>query len=66
MPLLLWSRQRRLEDILVTNARKTAVLAELIAVRHGRVRYRDDNRPDDGARAMRWVPPTVAGGAESV
>ena len=43
-----------------------SIVAELIAVRHGRLRYRDDNRPDDGARAMRWVPPAVAGSAGSV
>jgi xanthine dehydrogenase accessory factor len=37
-----------------------SILAELIAVRHGRVRFRDDQRPDDSARAMKWSPPSLA------
>jgi xanthine dehydrogenase accessory factor len=41
-----------------------SIVAELIAVRHGRVRFRDDTRPDDTARAMKWSPPSLAGRAD--
>ena len=36
-----------------------SILAELIAVRYGRLRYRTDGRPDDAATALRWSPPAV-------
>jgi xanthine dehydrogenase accessory factor len=36
-----------------------SILAELIAVRHGRLRYREDQRPDDAPRALKWAPPAV-------
>lgn len=37
-----------------------SITAELIAVRHGRVRYREDGHPDADARALRWTPPSLA------
>jgi xanthine dehydrogenase accessory factor len=37
-----------------------SIVAELIAVRHGRIRYRDGRQPSDEAVSMRWTPPAVA------
>jgi xanthine dehydrogenase accessory factor len=37
-----------------------SIVAELIAARHGRLSYREDQRADDSARALRWTPPGVA------
>lgn len=37
-----------------------SIVAELIAVRRGRLTYRDGARGDDAARAMRWTPPALA------
>jgi xanthine dehydrogenase accessory factor len=37
-----------------------SILAELIAVRHGRLHYRDGQRADDAPVAMKWVAPAIA------
>jgi xanthine dehydrogenase accessory factor len=36
-----------------------SIVAELIAVRHGRTHYADSQRPGDEARSLRWAPPAV-------
>ena len=36
-----------------------SIVAELIAVRHDRARYRDDQGPSDEARSLRWAPPAA-------
>ena len=36
-----------------------SILAELIAVRYGRIRYKADGTPDDTANALRWTPPVT-------
>lgn len=36
-----------------------SILAELIAVRYGRLRYRADGCPDEAATALRWTPPAA-------
>ena len=36
-----------------------SILAELIAVRYGRLRYAADGRPDSSATALRWTPPAA-------
>lgn len=37
-----------------------SIVAELIAVRRGRIAYRDGRRAEDGPTAMRWTPPALA------
>lgn len=36
-----------------------SILAELIAVRYGKLRYKADGTPDDSATALRWTPPAT-------
>ena len=36
-----------------------SILAELIAVRYGKLRYKADGTPDDTANALRWTPPVT-------
>lgn len=36
-----------------------SILAELIAVRYGKLRYKADGTPDDSATALRWTPPVT-------
>ena len=39
-----------------------SIVAELIAVRRGRLTHRDGTRDDDAPRAMRWTPPALTRG----